>query len=213
MTGSCKQHALKRLCTLPRGAGLCLGLIALLGAGDVFAHAEVGVAGGLASGFLHPVYGLDHLVAMVAVGLWGAQLGNPAIWMLPITFPVVMAIGGLLGVAGVQVPLIEVGISASALALGAMVALNMRPPLALAAALVGVFAIFHGHAHGTELPSAVNPLAYGVGFVISTGLLHLAGIALGIMTRWPAGDKAVRILGGGIAALGAFFLAGSVGFI
>jgi urease accessory protein len=177
------------------------------------AHSEVGVAGGLVSGFLHPIYGFDHLLAMVAVGLWGAQLGKPAIFVLPITFPVVMAVGGLIGMAGIHLPFVEMGISASALALGGAVALCFRPPIAVSAALVGLFAIYHGHAHGTELPGAVNPLAYGVGFVISTGLMHLAGIMLGILTRWPNGQKFVRGLGGVIAAAGVFFIVNTLGLL
>lgn len=177
------------------------------------AHTEVGVAGGLISGFLHPLFGFDHLIAMVAVGLWGAQLQRPAIWLLPITFPSIMAVGGLLGVAGIPLPGIEIGIGLSALALGMMVATSARPPLWVAAILVGFFAIFHGHAHGAELPDAANPLAYGVGFIISTGLLHLSGILLGTLTRWPAGQQAVRGLGGLIAALGAYFSAAAFGFI
>ena len=176
-----------------------------------FAHEQAGVAGGLASGFVHPLLGPDHLIAMVAVGLWGAQLGNPAIWMLPVTFPVVMALGGMLGVAGVPIPLIEIGIATSAIVLGAMVAARVRPPLWLAGVIVGAFAVFHGHAHGTELPSAANPLAYGVGFVVATGLLHLAGIAIGILVRWPIGERAVRACGLLIAALGGYFLIGNLG--
>ena len=168
-----------------------------------------GIAGGLASGFTHPIFGLDHVVAMVAVGLWGAFLGQPAIWLLPVLFPVVMAFGGLLGIAGVPIPAVETGIAASALALGAMVALALRPPLWVAAALVGAFAIFHGHAHGTELPQAMNPLAYGVGFVVATGVLHLSGIALGLLARWPAGVRAVRVGGGAIACAGIYFLVGA----
>ena len=194
-----------------RYALAALGL--LLVAGPAMAHSEVGVAGGLISGFLHPIFGLDHLVAMVAVGLWGAQLQSPAIWLLPITFPIAMAVGGLLGVAGVPIPSIEVGIAISALVLGIMVLLSARPPLWVAALLVGFFAIFHGHAHGTELPEAANPLAYGVGFVVSTGLLHLAGILLGVLTAYPAGKQAVRGMGGVIAALGVYFSAASLGLI
>jgi urease accessory protein len=171
---------------------------------------EGGVAGGLASGFTHPIFGFDHVVAMVAVGLWGAFLGQPAIWLLPVVFPVVMAFGGLAGVLGVPLPGVEMGIAASAVALGAMVALALRPPLWVAAILVGAFAIFHGHAHGTELPEAANPLAYGVGFVIATGLLHLSGIALGLLARWPAGLQAVRVGGGAIACIGLYFLAGAL---
>jgi urease accessory protein len=180
---------------------------------DVAAHAEAGVAGGLVSGFLHPIFGVDHMVAMVAVGLWGAQLGKPAIWVLPITFPLVMAGGAVLGVAGVPLPAVETGVSASALVLGAMVALRVRPPLALASTLVAAFAVWHGYAHGAELPQAVNPLAYGIGFVISTGLLHLTGIVLGVLVRWPAGAGLVRACGAGIAATGVYFLALNLGVL
>jgi urease accessory protein len=162
------------------------------------------------SGFTHPIFGFDHVVAMIAVGLWGAFLGQPAIWLLPVVFPVVMAFGGLAGVLGVPLPGVEMGIALSAVALGAMVALALRPPLWIAAVLVGAFAIFHGHAHGTELPEAANPLAYGVGFVIATGLLHLSGIALGLLSRWPAGLQAVRVGGGAIACVGLYFLAGAL---
>lgn len=177
------------------------------------AHTGTGVAAGLESGFMHPITGLDHLVAMVAVGLWGAQLGNPAIWILPITFPLVMALGGLLGVAGIDVPLPEIMIALSGIALGVVVALQARPPLWAAALLVGVFAIFHGYAHGKELPEAADPLAYGVGFVVATGLLHLCGIVIGLLVRWPAGAWAVRAGGAAICCVGAYFLLGALGTI
>ena len=180
---------------------------------QALAHAETGVAGGLVSGLLHPVLGLDHLVAMVAVGLWGAQLGSPAIWILPITFPVVMALGAMLGVAGVPLPGVEIGVAGSALGLGLLVALAFRAPLAAAAFIVGAFAIWHGYAHGTELPDAANALAYGIGFVTSTGLLHLAGILIGAMIRWPSGALLVRACGGVIAAIGAYFLSAALGVI
>jgi urease accessory protein len=176
-----------------------------------FAHEQVGVAGGLASGVIHPLTGIDHLIAMVAVGIWGAQLGAPAIWVLPITFPLVMAFGGVLGVLQIPLPMPETVIALSALVLGAAVAARLRVPFAAAAVIVGVFAIFHGHTHGAELPSAANPLAYGVGFVVATGFLHLCGIAIGTLTRWPAGERLIRVLGGAIAALGCYFLALSLG--
>jgi urease accessory protein len=192
-------------------AALTLGALLLALPLLAHAHSEVGVAGGLWSGFLHPIYGVDHLVAMVAVGLWGAQLGSPAIWILPITFPLVMAFGALLGVAGIPLPSIEIGISLSALLLGAMVALAVRPPLWVAALLVAVFAIWHGHAHGTELPDAVNPLAYGVGFVISTGLLHLCGILIGALIRWPTGAMVIRASGVCVAAVGIYYLGMATG--
>jgi urease accessory protein len=186
-------------------------LLMLIAVANAHAHAEVGVAGGLVSGFLHPIFGPDHLVAMVAVGLWGAQLGSPAIWLLPITFPVVMAMGALLGLAGLPLPGIEIGVAASALILGAMVAFALRPPFWVAAILVGIFAVFHGYAHGAELPEAANPLAYGVGFVVATGLLHLCGILLGLLVGWTAGAWVVRLSGAGIASLGVYFLGLNLG--
>lgn len=177
----------------------------VLGAEPALAHEAHG-AGGLITGFLHPLSGPDHIAAMVAVGLWGAFLGAPAIWLLPIIFPLVMAFGGALGVMGVAVPLVETGIAASAVVLGLMVALALKPPLWVAAILVGAFAIFHGHAHGTELPEFATPLAYSIGFVVATGLLHLAGIALGLLVRWPYGTVAIRAGGAVIALAGVVFL-------
>lgn len=174
------------------------------------AHEQAGVAGGLASGLLHPLSGLDHLAAMVAVGIWGAQLGAPAIWVLPITFPLVMAAGGVLGVLGVPLPQTEVAIALSAVVLGGAVASGLRTPFWLAGIVVGAFAIFHGHAHGAELPAAANPLAYGVGFVAATGFLHLCGIVIGVGLRWPLGGGVIRGLGMAIAALGFFFLYSSL---
>ncbi|WP_395692842.1 HupE/UreJ family protein [Piscinibacter sp.] len=170
------------------------------------AHEGAGLTGGFMSGFAHPLLGWDHVVAMLAVGLWGAFLGAPALWLLPVVFPLVMAAGGALGVLGVPLPAVEIGIAVSAIALGGVVAGALRPPLWVAALLVALFAIFHGHAHGTELPQAASPLAYSLGFVVATGLLHLTGIALGLLTRWPAGRIAVRGMGAGIALLGVLFL-------
>lgn len=183
------------------------GFLLLFSTG-AWSHTGEGVVGGFVSGFLHPVFGWDHVVAMVAVGLWGAFLGRPAIWTLPIVFPLVMAFGGGLGVLGVPVPYVEAGIAASALMLGLMVMLAVKPPLWFASVLVGMFAIFHGHAHGTELPAAANALSFAVGFVLATGLLHLAGIAFGLLVKWPWGRHAVRLAGGLIAAAGAAFLLG-----
>lgn len=180
---------------------LCISSVA-------YGHEGAGIAGGFVSGFAHPILGWDHVAAMVAVGLWGAFLGSPAIWILPVVFPLVMAFGGALGVMGIPIPSIETGIAVSAIVLGAMVAFAIRPPLWVAAILVGVFAIFHGHAHGTELPSAANPLAYSAGFVISTGMLHLSGIAFGLLVRWPAGKIAVRTFGVFISIAGVGFLTG-----
>ncbi len=177
------------------------------------AHTEVGTASGFVSGFLHPVFGVDHLIAMVAVGLWGAQLGTPAIWILPITFPAVMALGALFGIAGLPLPGVEIGIAASALILGLMVTFAAKPALWIAGLVVAAFALWHGHAHGTEIPDAINPLAYGIGFVVSTGLLHLAGIFLGLLVRWPVGAIVVRASGSAIAVLGVYFLGTNLGLV
>jgi urease accessory protein len=143
---------------------------------------------------------------MVAVGLWGAVLGAPAIWVLPVAFPLVMAFGGVLGIAAVPMPRVEVGIAVSAIMLGLMVALAVRAPLTVAIAVVSAFAIFHGHAHGAELPPGADAIAFSAGFVVATGLLHVCGIGLGLATRWPAGSLAVRLVGAGIAGAGAIFL-------
>jgi urease accessory protein len=174
------------------------------------AHEGEGVGGGLISGFLHPILGWDHVAAMVAVGLWGAFLGKPAIWQLPVIFPLVMVVGGILGIAGVPIPQVETGIAASALVLGVMVMLAVRPPLWVAWIVVGVFAIFHGHAHGTELPGAANAIAYSIGFVVGTGLMHMIGIGFGLLAKWPSGRIAVRAGGALIALAGVGFLTGAV---
>jgi urease accessory protein len=166
------------------------------------------MSGGFVGGFAHPLFGPDHVVAMVAVGLWGAFLGAPAIWLLPIVFPLVMAMGGVIGILGVPLPSVETGIALSAIVLGMMVALAAKPPLLVAAVLVGAFAIFHGYAHGAELPPGTDAVAYSVGFVVATGLLHLTGIAFGQLARWPAGRMAVRVAGGAIAVAGIAFLNG-----
>jgi urease accessory protein len=164
------------------------------------------VAGGFIGGFSHPLFGPDHVAAMVAVGLWGAFLGPPAMFILPVVFPLVMAVGAVLGIAGVPLPGVEIGIAASAAVLGMMVALAVRPPLWVAALIVGAFAIFHGHAHGAELPPGADAMAFSAGFVIATGLLHLAGIAFGLLARWPIGLIAVRAAGGVMALAGLLFL-------
>ena len=170
------------------------------------AHPPGGKASGFLAGLSHPVSGLDHVVAMISVGLWGAQLGPPAMWLLPVAFPIVMALGGTLGLLGVQVPGIEVGIALSAIGLGAAVLFEARPKLGIAAVLVGLFAIFHGHAHGTELPAGADGLLYSIGFVIATGLLHAIGIGIGLIHRWPAGRAALRWAGAVVALVGLSFL-------
>lgn len=174
------------------------------------AHTGEGVGDGLVSGFLHPVNGWDHVAAMVAVGLWGAFLRAPAIWILPIVFPLVMALGGAAGVVGVPLPAVEIGIALSSVLLGLAVAIAWRPRLWIAAVLVGIFAIFHGHAHGTELPQAASAAAFAIGFVIATGLLHLGGIAFGLLANVKGGAIAVRAGGIVIALAGLGFLTGVI---
>jgi urease accessory protein len=186
-------------------AAAVAGIVALA-ASPALAHAQQGQAAGFLTGLRHPISGADHVLAMVAVGLWGAQLGAPGIWLLPVTFPMVMAFGGFLGLLGVPLPGVEYGIAASAILLGAMIAKEARPPLWAAAVLVGFFAIFHGYAHGTELPAGQSGLPYSVGFVIATGLLHATGIAIGLIHHWTWGKVALRVAGAAIAAGGMVFL-------
>lgn len=189
---------------------------ALLAAGwillgdSAWAHQESGQVSGLAAGLLHPLSDADHMVAMVAVGLWGAVLGPPAIWVLPVAFPLVMAFGGLLGLLGLPLPGVEIGIAVSGVVMGLMVLLEQRPPLWLAATIVAVFAVFHGHAHGAELPAGGNALLYSLGFVVATGLLHLLGILLGELRRWPLGRRLVKAAGACVALTGLLFLVRAV---
>lgn len=189
----------------PALALLISGLTLL--AAPALAHTGQG-ASGLYAGMFHPITGLDHVVAMVAVGLWGGILGKPALWQLPVAFPVIMAVAGAFGVAGIPLPGVEAGIALSGIVLGAMVLFAVQMPVRAAMAIVGVFAVFHGHAHGTELPDAANPMAYALGFVLATGLLHLCGIALGTLGKWPVGRMVVRAAGAAIALAGGAFLTG-----
>jgi urease accessory protein len=170
------------------------------------AHVHKGEAVSFLSGLKHPISGLDHVVAMVAVGIWGAQLGAPAIWVLPVAFPMVMATGGMVGLLGMPLPGTEIGIAASAILLGAAVMMELRPRLALAAVLVGFFAIFHGYAHGSELPAGQSGLLYSIGFVMATGCLHAVGISIGLVHRWNWGQRSLRVAGAAIALAGVFFM-------
>ena len=183
-----------------------LALLATLWPSLAWAHTEQGRAEGLLAGLHHPISGLDHVLAMIAVGLWGAQLGSPAVWLLPVTFPMVMAFGGMLGLIGVPLPGVEVGIALSGILLGLAVLAEWRPPLQAAAAIVGFFAIFHGHAHGTELPAGASGLLYSVGFVVATGTLHAVGIGMGAIHRFGWGRLTLRIAGGLVGSAGAYFL-------
>jgi len=185
-------------------------VLVALPAASAFAHAQGDAPGaGFLSGFRHPLGGLDHVLAMLAVGMWGAQLGAPAIWMLPVAFPMVMALGGVAGILAVPLPAVEIGIGLSVLVLGSMIALAQRPPLALAGLIVAFFAVFHGYAHGTELPGQTSAVAFSAGFVLATGLIHLTGIGIGFVIKLPHGHMLLRLGGSAIAAAG-MFLAGQI---
>jgi urease accessory protein len=163
---------------------LRLGLTALAALAPRLAFAHPGIAGhthGFLYGFAHPIGGIDHILAMVAVGIFAANLGGRALWAVPLTFMSSMVVGGALGMFGVSVPFVEVGIALSVVVLGIAVAMKWNWPLTAAMAMVGLFAVFHGHAHGTEMPLDASGAAYAAGFVAATGLLHLVGIGIGLM--------------------------------
>lgn len=196
----------------PRRAATLLAFAAAsLAATPAMAHDGTGLAGGFAAGVMHPLAGLDHMLAMIAVGLWGAFLGRPLVYALPMLFPGAMVVGGALGMAAVGFPPVELGIALSVLVLGAMILFAVRAPVAVACAVVGIFALFHGYAHGTELPSAADPVGYSAGFVLSTGMLHLVGIGFGLLRASRAGTWVLRGAGGAIALAGTWFLAAALG--
>jgi urease accessory protein len=180
--------------------------VATLASGPASAHAGTGLAGGFSMGFAHPLTGFDHLLAMISVGLWGAVLGRPLTYALPVVFPIVMVLGAVLGMLAIPIPSIELGIALSVVILGACIALAVRAPVWAAAAVVGTFALFHGYAHGRELPSAADPLGYSAGFVLATGLLHVFGICVGFVNERPGGAAVTRGIGGLIGAAGVWFL-------
>ncbi|MEN8751195.1 MAG: HupE/UreJ family protein [Desulfobacterales bacterium] len=181
-------------------------LLLVLSAAPALAHVQEGQAQGFLTGLHHPISGLDHVLAMIAVGLWGAQLGAPAVWMLPVAFPMMMAFGGFLGLLDIPLPGVEIGIALSALLLGFMIAREAKPSLMVSVVIVAFFAIFHGHAHGTELPPGQSGMLYSLGFVVSTGCLHGIGITIGLIHKWRAGRILLRISGAAVALGGVFFL-------
>lgn len=170
------------------------------------AHMEQGQAVGFLTGLEHPWSGLDHILAMVAVGIWGAQLGNPALWILPVAFPMMMAIGGMMGLLGIPLHGVEIGIAISAIVLGLMILLELRINLIFTVIIVGFFAIFHGHAHGTELPAGQSGLLYSMGFVVGTGCLHGVGILIGMIHYYQVGKPLLRGTGAFIMIMGCLFL-------
>lgn len=187
-------------------------LIALLLApGAALAHGgPAGHSHGFADGLLHPLGGLDHLLAMIAVGLFAAHLGGRALWLVPVSFVALMAAGGLAGFMEIRVPYVELLIAASVIVLGALVAFRANIPLAGAMLIAGFFAIFHGHAHGAELPAGDSPLPYAVGFLLATALLHLAGVMIGLgfaqLSASKLGPRIVQAGGGAMALAGVVLL-------
>ena len=190
---------------------LMLGIAAVLAPTVAWAHVGVGSTSGFSHGFWHPISGIDHVLAMVAVGMFAANLGGRALWAVPLTFVSLMAVGGALGMGHVNVPYVEAGIGLSVVILGLVVAFQVQWPVAAAMALVAVFAIFHGHAHGEEMPMDASGAHYAAGFMIATAFLHLAGIAIGIGIQrigtayW---HRAAQISGGAMALAGVALLAG-----
>jgi urease accessory protein len=187
-------------------------LLQVIGVGSALApapaHAHTGgTLDGLLSGFQHPFLGPDHLLAMFAVGVWGAQIGGRALWELPVVFPLIMSVGAMLALTGVPLPHVELWVGLSVLVLGAAVAGRWKPAGWWPILMVGLFAIFHGHAHGVELPKAADPASYGIGFVSATGLIHVAGIGFGLLLGHTLNGPGGRAAGGLIASCGVYFLA------
>jgi urease accessory protein len=178
-----------------------------------FAHPGHGEAGNLLAGFLHPLSGIDHLLAMTAVGLFAAHLGGRALWAVPATFVALMGLGGIFGAAGVSLPFVEDAIALSVLVFGLVIFSRMAPPVLAAMALVGIFAIFHGHAHGTEMPVSASWVDYGISFMVATALLHGFGITLGLAIRWfdePSRRRVMQACGAVIGLIGTGLVIGLV---
>ncbi len=180
------------------------GFLALLVPTLAHAHIGVGLSAGFAHGFAHPFAGIDHVLAMVAVGLWAAQRGEQTLWLIPAAFVLIMTLGGALGSIGIVVPFVEQGIVLSVLVLGVLIAVAVRLPMLASAVIVGVFALCHGHAHGAEMPANASGLVYGAGFLLATACLHGLGISIALLTRSFGRSSLVRLSGSAIAASGMY---------
>jgi urease accessory protein len=181
---------------------ILLGLLST----PALAHVVQGPIGGFEGGLLHPLTGPDHFLAMFAVGVWGAQMGGRSVWVLPVAFPLIMTIGGFAGMADLGIPYIELGIALSVLVLGLAIAFRWHPIEMVPLALIAIFALCHGYAHGAELPDAADPAAYAAGFVLATGMIHVCGIVAGLVLSKPLDGWLARGIGGLIAAGGVFYL-------
>jgi urease accessory protein len=177
------------------------------------AHTGVGSTSGFAHGFMHPLSGLDHQLAMILVGVFAYRLGGRALWLVPLAFVTVMALGGLLGIRGMPIPFVEIGIALSVIVLGAIVAFGVKAPVAVAMGVVGLFAFFHGHAHGSEMPLDVSSADYGMGFMLATALLHAIGIGAGFVIGLSSktfGSNVYRAVGGLASVAGMALLLGYI---
>lgn len=170
-------------------------------------HAGIGEASGFMLGLTHPASGLDHVCAMLAVGLWAAQMGGRSVWAVPLTFVSVMALGGALPMLGIGVPFVEQGIVLSVLLLGLLIAVSVRLPLWLSSFIVGLFALWHGHAHGSATPALSSGIAYALGFMLATASLHAIGIAFGLGMQRLARERVVHVAGASIALCGVYLTA------
>ena len=175
--------------------------------GMAMAHTGVGSTHGFEAGLRHPLGGLDHILAMVAVGLWASQLGGRSIWLVPVAFVFVMAVGGALAMFGIRLPYIESGILVSVIVLGLLIAGGVRVPVSVGVILVGIFALFHGAAHGAEMPRGASGYLYASGFMLATAGLHLAGVLGGLMLGGLSLSMLTRACGLVVAGYGVFLLA------
>jgi urease accessory protein len=188
-------------------------LAAMLFSGAAQAHTGVGDTNGFLHGFAHPISGVDHVLAMVAVGLFGTRLGGRALWLVPLSFVSMMVVGGALGMTGVELPFVEIGIGLSVVVFGISVAAHFDLPTVAAMTMVGFFALFHGHAHGAEMPQSASGLEYGTGFVLATAMLHAFGIGLGLLIARVSqayGRRILQTAGAAMAVTGVAILAGYV---
>ena len=188
---------------------VCLRSVLLMVAGALlpsfaYAHVGAGEASGFMHGLTHPISGLDHICAMVAVGLWAAQMGGKSVWAVPLTFVSVMVMGGTLGMIGISLPFTEQGIILSVLMLGVLIAASIRLPLLLSSVMVGLFAVFHGYAHGAEMPESASAMTYALGFILSTATLHTMGIMFGLGMQKLVHKQVVRWAGASVALCGVY---------
>jgi urease accessory protein len=178
----------------------------VLASGPALAHSFDAQGAGFAAGFGHPLLGLDHLLAMIAVGLWASQLGGRAVWQVPAAFVAALTLGALLAVTSLGLPAVEPGIMASMLVVGLLIAFAVRLPTTAGMAIVALFALCHGHAHGAEMPVAAQPVLYGLGFVLASALLHGLGVGLGLTAARLAAPRLTRAAGAAVALAGAWAL-------